>query len=80
MLFSAGGRLCRGIIVTPTIFNPFAFDPADDVLQSGDDLRGGRLPADIVGAHEQDDVGHAVMGQHVAIEPVDAGRTVGRRL
>jgi len=51
-----------------------------EVLHSRDDLCGRRTTADIVGAHEQDHVRHPGMGQHVALETLDARRAVGRRL
>ena len=75
MLFSAGGRLCRGIIVTPTIFTP-AFFTRLTMSSSGDDLCRRRVAAGIVGPHEEDDVCHTVVGQDVALETLEAGRAV----
>ena len=80
VLFSAGGRLCRGIIVAPTIFMPRAFTRLTMSSVPAMICAGRCLPADVVGAHEQDDVRHAMVGQHVALEPLEAGRAVGRRL
>ena len=74
VLFSAGGQLCRGSSWRRrfSALNLTGGRP----LRSGDHLRGGCLPADIVGAHEQDDV-VTRDGQHVAIEPVRAGGLSG---
>src|SRR3990170_6517037 len=37
----------------------------DNVLQSGDNLRGRRVATNIVGSHEQYDVGHTMMSKNV---------------
>src|ERR1700722_718701 len=48
--------------------------PPDDVLHAGDHLCRTSLPTDIVRSHEQHDVGDALMGKHVTLEPFDARR------
>src|ERR1700676_5455611 len=50
---------------------PASLHPLDDVLGFRDPLRGGGATTDVVRAHEQDDVCHAIVAENVAIEPLD---------
>ena len=75
-----GTTLSRGMIVDPDDLDALLLHARDDVLHSGDDLIGGRPAPDVVGAQEQHHMGHPGMGEDVAVEAVDAGRAVGRRV
>ena len=56
------------------------FHARGDGAQSIDNLHRRCLATDVVGAHEHHNVAHAGMGEHVAVEPLEAGRAVGSRL
>ncbi len=80
--FQAPGRkvsFSNGVSVPPKIFTPRSLRPQRKLLQAGDHgrsvgffLRPALPIAQIVGAQQHDDMRHARLRQHVAIEPAQA--------
>ncbi len=80
----AGVRSPRGPVVPGNDrhaddLQTFGFNSVDDFLIAADDLRGAGLPADVVGPHEEDHVGHPRVLKNVTVEPLDPGGAGRRR-
>ena len=64
------GTLWRGMIVTPIVFTPLAFNRRAMLVETVDDAGGSGASPDVVRPHEDDRVADTVMGEDVAVHPI----------
>ena len=76
---SGGRHIVTGNNRYPDDPDPFGFHPLNDRRHGRNQLACGRAAPNVVRSHEQYDVRHAVMGEHIAIEAFHSGWTVGWR-